>query len=62
MASTSTIANEVCQDIACGGDEDDKKGGNSLFKSLPSRDSNLENDVVVEVVSVEDEISFSSMQ
>ena len=62
VASTSTIANEVRQDIACGGDEDDKKDGNSLFKSLPSRDSNLENDIVMEVVSVEDEISFSGMQ
>ena len=61
MASPS-IANEIRQDIACGGDEDGKKDGNSLSHSLLRRNSNLENDIVVEVVSLEDEISCSGMQ
>ena len=62
-ASTSTIANEVREDIPCGRDEDDTVlDGNSSSKGLQRRDSNPENDVVVEVVRVEDKIPFSGMK
>ena len=62
VASPSTIANEVRQDSACGGDEDGNKDGSSLSHSPLRRNWNLENDIVVEVVSLEDEISCSGMQ
>lgn len=60
VAFTSTKANE--EDISRGGDEDDVEDGNSSSKGLQKRDSNEENDVVLEVVSVEDEIFFSGMK
>ena len=63
VASTSTIANEVRgEDIPRGGDEDDIEDGNSSSKGLQKRASNQENNVVVEVVSIEDGISFSGMK
>ena len=62
VASTSTMANDVLEDIPHGGDEDDTEDGNSSSKGLQRLDSNPENDVVVEVVRVEDEISFSGMR
>ena len=62
VASTSTIANEVREDIPRGGDENDTEDGNSSSKGLQRLDSNPGNDVEVEVVRVEDEISFSGMR
>ena len=62
MASTSTIANEVREDIPRGGVEDDTEDGNSSSKGLQRRDSNPENYVVVEVIRVEDKIPFLGMK
>ena len=56
------MANDVLEDIPHGGDEDDTEDGNSSSKGLQRLDSNPENDVVVDVVRVEDEISFSGVR
>ena len=63
IASTSTIANEVRgEDIPRGGDEDDAEDGYSSSPGLQKRASSQENDFVLEVVSIEDGISFSGMK
>ena len=65
VASTTTIANEVRQDISRDGVEKDKEDddNSAMSKTLQRQDSSLEiSDVIVEVISLEDQTSFSGMQ